>query len=380
MAIDKTFVGPGEMDGGDGGSSQGLLSPDALLELLSFLPHPEAQRTLQAPLSKVYLSSFTLEENIWKARCVEQWKVPPNTTCHAWRTLHIDLVHCLSLVDGTAEETCGGGDYGNVVAIVQVLDAYRTLAEMTRACFDRLGHLLNSEEAREAVKCVDWRIMDHALWALKTYPDDVDLLLKILRFLVLAGRPAGRMEGAVMSRPPASDGPLRAFGPSGNGVEAVLACMERHRSNAAVQAVACWSLVNLALIPGQKRSLCRQGGVLAIVRAMARHPQDSEVHFRAMFALINLVTPDVTSEKIIQPDTMKAVVAIVVSAIQAFSNMVTIVNRACLVLHNIALDPGHLGALVAIGAPEELLHAIGKHPTDALLIQCATGTLRRLGR
>ncbi|CAN0553897.1 unnamed protein product, partial [Ectocarpus sp. 12 AP-2014] len=286
MAIDKTFVGPGEMDGGDGGSSQGLLSPDALLELLSFLPHPEAQRTLQAPLSKVYLSSFTLEENIWKARCVEQWKVPPNTTCHAWRTLHIDLVHRLSLVDGTAEETCGGGDYDNVVAIVQVLDAYRTLAEMTRACFDRLGHLLNSEEAREAVKCVDWRIMDHALWALKTYPDDVDLLLKILRFLVLAGRPAGRVEGAVMCRPPASDGSLRAFGPSGDGIEAVLACMERHRSNAAVQAVACWSLVNLALIPGQKRSLCRQGGVLAIVRAMARHPQDSEVHFRAMFALI----------------------------------------------------------------------------------------------
>lgn len=113
------------------------------------------------------------------------------------------------------------------------------------------------------------------------------------------------MEGAVMSRPPASDGPLRAFGPLGDGVEAVLACMERHRSNAAVQAVACWSLVNLALIPGQKRSLCRQGGVLAIVRAMTRHPQDSEVHFRAMFALINLVTPDVTSEKIIQPDTMK---------------------------------------------------------------------------
>lgn len=80
------------------------------------------------------------------------------------------------------------------------------------------------------------------------------------------------------------------------------------------------------------------------------------------------------------PSVPQAVVAIVVSAIQAFSNMVAIVNRACLVLHNIALDPGHLGALVAIGAPEELLHAIGKHPTDALLIQCATGTLRRLGR
>ena len=64
-------------------------------------------------------------------------------------------------------------------------------------------------------------------------------------------------------------------------------------------------MVNLALIANQKKALVSQGGVLAIVRAMARHPQDSDVHFRAMFALINLVTPDVTVEKTIQPDTMK---------------------------------------------------------------------------
>ena len=128
---------------------------------------------------------------------------------------------------------------------------------------------------------------------------------KIFRFLILAGRPVGRVEGVVLPRPPTCDGGLKAFGPSGDGVEAVLACMERHQSNSQVQAVACWSLVNLALIPQQKRALCRRGGVLAIVRAMACHPQDSEVHFRAMFALINLVTPDVTSERIINPDTMQ---------------------------------------------------------------------------
>ncbi|CAN0013252.1 unnamed protein product, partial [Hapterophycus canaliculatus] len=231
--------------------------------------------------------------------------------------------------------------------------------------------------------------------------------------LVLAGRPIGRVEGVVLRAPPACDGSLRAFGPSGDGVEAVLACMERHQSNSTVQAMACWSLVNLALISQQKKFLCSQGGVLAIVRAMARHPGDSEVHFRAMFALINLVTPDVTSENIIQPNTMKvalssaclpaypsaclficlscqvsrlfdidlaqAVVDTVVSAIQAFSDVVAIVNRGCLVLHNISLDQSNLNALVAFGAPEELLHAIGKHPTDALLLQCATSTLRRLG-
>lgn len=113
-------------------------------------------------------------QNIWKARCVAQWNVPA-TTSSAWRDLHIDLVRSLSLVDGTAETV--GGDYDNVIAIVDVLDGYRKLAEMTRACFRRLGQLLDGDEAREAVKVVDWRIMDHALWALKAYPDDVDMLL-----------------------------------------------------------------------------------------------------------------------------------------------------------------------------------------------------------
>lgn len=77
-------------------------------------------------------------------------------------------------------------------------------------------------------------------------------------------------------------------------------------------------------------------------------------------------------------DKSQTVAAIVVSAIQVFSNMAAIVNRGCLVLYNIALDPGHFNALVAIGAPEELVNAIGNHPSDSLLRQCATGTLRRL--
>ena len=68
----------------------------------------------------------------------------------------------------------------------------------------------------------------------------------------------------------------------------------------------------------------------------------------------------------------------VVSAIQMFSNVAAIVNRGCLVLYNIALDPGHFDALVSIGAPEELVRAMGNHPSDALLCQCAIGTLRRL--
>lgn len=128
---------------------------------------------------------------------------------------------------------------------------------------------------------------------------------KVLRFLVLAGRPVGGTEGMVLQRLPVSDGALKAFGTSGEGVAAVLSCMERHQSHAGIQAMACWSMVNLALVADQKRALVREGGISAIVKAMARHPEDSEVHFRAMFALINLVTPDVTADSSIPTETMQ---------------------------------------------------------------------------
>lgn len=63
------------------------------------------------------------------------------------------------------------------MAIVDVLDVYRTLVEMARACFGRLAQLLDNDDAREATNLVDVRIMQHALWTLKTYPDDVDMQL-----------------------------------------------------------------------------------------------------------------------------------------------------------------------------------------------------------
>lgn len=92
-----------------------------------------------------------------------------------WRAFHIDLVRSIALVDGRGQGL--PSDYNNVVVIVDVLDSYRTLVEMARICFCRLGELLEREDARKAAKAVESRIMDHALWALVSYADDVDLQL-----------------------------------------------------------------------------------------------------------------------------------------------------------------------------------------------------------
>lgn len=101
--------------------------------------------------------------------------MPALPSSRAWRSLHTDLVRSLTMVNGTAESCTS--EYNNVIAIIDVLDVYRTLAEMARACFGRLGQLLAGDQAREATKFAAVRIMEHALWTLKTYPDDVDMQL-----------------------------------------------------------------------------------------------------------------------------------------------------------------------------------------------------------
>ena len=59
----------------------------------------------------------------------------------------------------------------------------------------------------------------------------------------------------------------------------------------ALQAMSCWSLVNIALAPVQKEVLVKLGGIEVTTNAMMRHPHNAEVQFRALFALINLVIP-----------------------------------------------------------------------------------------
>lgn len=154
-----------------------ILDYEPLCEVTSAVSDPECCR---CPL---FAPENTLLQNLWKARCVGQWKVPAIATFYGWRALHAELVRCLTVVNGTTQSP--PHDYENVIAIVDVLDMYRSLAEIARACFGRLGQLLDSDEAREATKVVEVRIMEHALWAFTSNQDDVDLQLVSLSMWVI---------------------------------------------------------------------------------------------------------------------------------------------------------------------------------------------------
>ena len=78
-----------------------------------------------------------------------------------------------------------------------------------------------------------------------------------------------------------------------SGIAVMLDSIRRFQENDELRAMACWSLVNVALAPVQKAALVKLGGIQATANAMMRHPYSAEVQFRGLFALINLVIPTV---------------------------------------------------------------------------------------
>jgi hypothetical protein len=175
---------------------------------------------------------------------------------------------------------------------------------------------------------------------------------------------------------------LDAFLGESGGIAAVLRSMRVHLKNANVQAMGCWSLVNLALNHQQKLALLALDGLDAVLAAMAHHPTTLEVQFRALFALINLVIPEAGS---VSTNTMDCgenaaharVVRGVLAAMRHFPESEKLVRCGCLVLHNLSLDDKNVPHLLAFGVARPLQRAARSHK-DADVQRSAVSTLRRL--
>jgi hypothetical protein len=217
-----------------------------------------------------------------------------------------------------------------------------------------------------------------------------------------------------------------------NGIAIMLDSMRRFQTDEVLQAMSCWSLVNVALAPSQKAVLVKLGGISVVANSMMQHPFDAEVQFRALFALINLVIPckfidsacsdlvdtamntmnspscafflssavsladgdeananqgvraalgevSTTSEKEMLDDSVGQIAHLVVIAMKNFCASESILNRACLVLHNLSLtDEYHTTLLWTPNCYQMLDWCLANYRTDQVLQQSAAGTLHRL--
>jgi hypothetical protein len=310
-----------------------------------------------------------------------------------------------------------------IYSIVNWMVAYADVEGIQAMCIKSLPSLLEDEEQRKTAQRAG--ITDVVLRAMVLFPDCLELHVAAFHTMVLLARPLGGREGQLFDNSMGDSSPTGLLGVSGapaslaarpglaaacrgetkgsssggemNGIGIMLDSMRRFESEDKLQAMACWAMVNIALAPAQKRMLICMGGIQAATNAMSRHPHNSDVQFRALFALINLVIPsrdksdrstrlssnnsrrEQSAEKEILDVLVGGIASLVVSAMKVFCSNETILNRACLVLHNLSQCHDYISVLLWTPHCYQMLEwCIGNNPTDQVLCRSAVSTLHRL--
>jgi hypothetical protein len=271
-------------------------------------------------------------------------------------------------------------------------------------CLKVLPYLLEDESQRTTAQRAG--LTDSVLRAMVLFPDSIELHTVAFHTLVLLARPLGGNEGMLFHTAMVNTRGIFNEGSSSskNGIVIMLDSMRRFAQDEILQAMSCWSLVNVALTPLQKTMLVKLGGLTVTANAMLQHPYNAEVQFRALFALINLVIPSEvrpeeseemreiereifqqlgevgdTSEKEMLDASVGQISNLVVVAMKNFCSSEAILNRACLVLHNLSLNEDYHSILLWTPNCYQMLEwCIGNYPHDHVLQQSAGGTIQRL--
>lgn len=305
-----------------------------------------------------------------------------------------------------------------IYSIVNWMVAFSDVEGLQTLCLKALPVLLENEQHRLTAQHAG--LADVVLRAMVMFSESAQLHIAAFHTIVLLARPHGGSEGMMFRSSMTADGIFRGIyqrhGKS--GIAVMLDSMRRFQDNATLLAMSCWALVNIALVSDQKAVLVKLGGIQAITNAMYRHPFSAELQFRALFALINLVIPSVqnldsngsnnndgnqnnndstdvaasrssepeqlgelneTTEKEIIDELVADVASLVVHVMKNFCSSEAILNRACLVLHNLSLtDDYHVILLWTPQCYQMLEWCVANFRSDQVLQQSATGTLHRL--
>ena len=349
------------------------LTPDLMLYVLGYLDPKARHRAAANPACRQLRDRVTKNREVWAHLCSSTpWRIHRSDLEHrpvnALRRLHRSVVEATDSVD-TAP----------IADIARIMSDHARVAGVQVRCFRTLADRLHCETFRK--NALDCGVASSVVRALWKFDECDDVQVVALHCVVFLARPIGGAEGMVYHRGMASRG-LDAFLGESGGIAAVLRSMRIHGKNANVQAMGCWSLVNLALNHQQKLALLALDGLDAVLAAMAHHPTTLEVQFRALFALINLVIPEAGS---VSTNTMDCgenaaharVVRGVLAAMRHFPESEKLVRCGCLVLHNLSLDDKNVPHLLAFGVARPLQRAARSHK-DADVQRSAVSTLRRL--
>jgi hypothetical protein len=291
--------------------------------------------------------------------------------------------------------------------------AFSDVEGIQTMCVKALPCLLEDEEQRLLAQRAG--LTDAILRAMILFRESLELHTAAFHTMVLLARPVGGREGMLFDNSMANSSTIGLLDSSSqekrstptNGIAIMLDSMSRFVGEEKLQAMACWAMVNIALAPSQKSMLIKLGGIQATANAMRKHPHSADVQFRALFALINLVVPckyptgtarsfpshdsnsststysasgeQAMNEKEILDEIVGEVIGLVVSAMKNFCSSETILNRACLVLHNLSQSQDYITTFLWTPYCYQMLEwCITNYPTDQVRRRSAVSTLHRL--
>ena len=179
-----------------------------------------------------------------------------------------------------------------IYSIVNWMVAFSDTEGIQTLCLKVLPFLLEDEQQRITAQRAG--LTDVVLRGMVMFPNSVQLHTAAFHTIVLLARPFGGREGMLFHSSMVNASGIFGGDSSNsgkNGIAVMIDSMRRFEDNDGLQAMSCWSLVNVALAPAQKTVLVKLGGIQVIANAMLLHQHSAEVQFRALFALINLVIP-----------------------------------------------------------------------------------------
>lgn len=326
-----------------------------------------------------------------------------------------------------------------IYSIVNWMVAHPNVRGIQTMCIKSLPSLLEDEQQRITGRRVG--LVEVILCAMMRFPDSIELHIAVFHAIVLLARPLGGREGMLfdnsmaettqsigltslielsdsvslaarcggLPRLPSKTSNQNTSGATASddsstnvtnekgktGISIMVDSMDRFLSSEKLQSMACWALVNVALVPLQKNMLMKIGGIEAILSAMENHSTSFDVQFRALFALINLSVPCRQSDFVLDPGIDAAdatriekavlnklgakIAKLSVSAMKNFCSSNAILNRGCLVVHNLSQSPEFIPTLLATPKCYEILEfCVTNHSTDRVLRRSVRSTLQRM--
>ena len=145
------------------------------------------------------------------------------------------------------------------------------------------------------------------------------------------------------------------------GIKAVVAAMNAHLNNAAVQEYGCIILMRIAVLAEKQPKVAVAGGIEAVVAAMNAHLDNAAIQEFGCWALSNIAVPADNQLKVAAKGGIEAVVA----AMNAHTRVAAIQKKGCWALSNIAVLADNQLKVAAKGGIKAVVDAMNAHLDNA---------------